>query len=43
MIIVEAIPYKNFKQKIEVTKKLKNKVKILEIDNGFIYTERDIK
>lgn len=39
MQVVEAIPYKNFKEQIKITKKYR-KMKVIEVLDGFIYIER---
>lgn len=38
-IVIEAIPYRNFKEKINITKKYYAKAKI-EVYNNYIYVER---
>ena len=42
LFIVEAVPYKNFKEKINITKKNLGKGK-MEVHKNIIYIERTIK
>ena len=41
MVVVEAIPFSTFKEKIAITKQFYGKAKI-EIHKGYVYIERAI-
>lgn len=38
-MIVKLIPYKNFKEKIAITKKYDKKARMQVVDNNYIYRE----
>lgn len=40
MVTVKAIPYSNFKEKINLVKDLLQEVNYIEINKGYIYTEK---
>lgn len=39
LIVVEYIPYRNFREKIDITKEFRGKARV-EIDEKYIYVER---
>ncbi|MHC1683708.1 MAG: hypothetical protein AB6733_12240 [Clostridiaceae bacterium] len=40
MKVVKAIPYKSFKQKVQIVKKLERKGYRVEVNTNYIYAER---
>lgn len=40
MRVIKAIPYKNFKQRIQIVRKLEKKGYRVEVNKNYIYAER---